>query len=174
MANVAGRAGERAAELGAVASALVEQYVPAAPQALRDEAVVRFAGYLAQSDFGAIPKESMGPRAVDLQSLAENESLQLYMTELDLAEGDEEQVTDEAAQAGYLRNLLIATSDREGFVANVCRIRGFRQRPTDRYRWNRDHGRQRACPRGVAVDAAGGRQTKGVSQQDGAGRSGLV
>ncbi len=51
-----------------------------------------------------------------LQALAENESLQLYMTELSLAQGDKTQVTDEAAQAGYLRNLLIATAERDGFA----------------------------------------------------------
>lgn len=50
-----------------------------------------------------------------LRELAENASLQLYMTELALAEGDAEEVTDEAAQASYLRNLLIATADRAGF-----------------------------------------------------------
>ena len=56
---------ERAGELGAVAAAMVEQYAPGAPQALRDEAVIRFAGYLAQSDFGTIAKEGIGPRDVE-------------------------------------------------------------------------------------------------------------
>ena len=56
---------DTAAALLAVASALVEQYAPGAPVALQNEAAVRFAGYLAQSDFGAIPKESIGPRSVD-------------------------------------------------------------------------------------------------------------
>ena len=51
----------RAAELGAVAAELVQQYAPRAPQALRDEAVIRFAGYLAQSDFGSIAKDAIGP-----------------------------------------------------------------------------------------------------------------
>ena len=36
---------ERAAQLGAVASAMVEQYALGAPGALKDEAVIRFAGY---------------------------------------------------------------------------------------------------------------------------------
>lgn len=52
-----------------------------------------------------------------LRELAENASLQLYMTELELAEGNREMVTDEAAQADYLRNLLSATADRTGFKA---------------------------------------------------------
>jgi len=51
-----------------------------------------------------------------MRELAENASLQLYMTELALAEGDRAEVTDEPAQAGYLRNLLVATADRAGFV----------------------------------------------------------
>ncbi|MBI3710559.1 MAG: PAS domain-containing protein [Proteobacteria bacterium] len=49
--------------------------------------------------------------------LAENTSLQLYMTELSLAGGDPSKVTEEAAQAGYLRNLLIVTADRAGFTS---------------------------------------------------------
>jgi len=50
-----------------------------------------------------------------IRELAENSSLQIYMDELAMSEGDKEGVTDEAAQAGYLRNLLVATSDRSGF-----------------------------------------------------------
>ncbi len=56
---------EDAAHLGATASALVESYAPSAPQALRDEATIRFAGYLAQSNFGDIAKESIGPRDIE-------------------------------------------------------------------------------------------------------------
>ena len=37
----------KVAQLGMVASARVEQFAPRAPQAIRDEAVIRFAGYLA-------------------------------------------------------------------------------------------------------------------------------
>jgi PAS domain S-box-containing protein len=54
-----------------------------------------------------------------LRELAENASLQLYMTELSMSEGDKSEVTDEAAQAGYLRNLLVATADRAGFTPPV-------------------------------------------------------
>ena len=56
---------ERAAQLGAVAAEMVESYAPQAPQILRDEAVIRFSGYLAQSDFGTIAKEAIGPRSID-------------------------------------------------------------------------------------------------------------
>ena len=52
-----------------------------------------------------------------LRELAENASLQLYMTELAIGEGDTAEVTDEAAQAAYLRNLLVAVADRTGFSA---------------------------------------------------------
>jgi len=52
-----------------------------------------------------------------LKELAENASLQLYMTELSMAKGDADKVTDAAAQAGYLRNLLVATAERSGFTA---------------------------------------------------------
>ena len=38
---------QQVAQLGAVASVRVQQYAPQAPQAIRDEAVIRFAGYLA-------------------------------------------------------------------------------------------------------------------------------
>jgi len=52
-----------------------------------------------------------------LRDLAQNASVQLYMTEISLAGGDRTQVTDQEAQAGYLRNLLTATAEREGFGA---------------------------------------------------------
>jgi PAS domain S-box-containing protein len=52
-----------------------------------------------------------------LRELSENASLQLYMTELMLSEGDRSQITDEPAQAGYLRNLLVASADRTGYTA---------------------------------------------------------
>ena len=51
-----------------------------------------------------------------LRDLAENASLQLYLTELVQAGGDRGAVTDEPAQAGYLRNLLVATANQSGFV----------------------------------------------------------
>ena len=51
--------------LGSVASALVEDYAPGAPQALKDEAVIRFAGYLFDAGpdggFGALPESKIGP-----------------------------------------------------------------------------------------------------------------
>lgn len=68
-----------------------------------------------------------------VQGLAQNVSLQLYVTELAQAGGERGAVTDEAGQAEYLRNLLIVTADRTGFTgaplgarvpANVPRVGG--------------------------------------------------
>ena len=50
-----------------------------------------------------------------LRELSENASLQIYMDELAMSSGDKSAVTDEPAQAGYLRNLLVATAERAGF-----------------------------------------------------------
>ena len=52
-----------------------------------------------------------------MRELSENASLQLYLTELAMFEGDSSQVTDEPAQRSYLRNLLVATAERAGFTA---------------------------------------------------------
>lgn len=50
-----------------------------------------------------------------LREMAENASLQLYLSELVAAQQDGG--ADEMAQAGYLRNLLAATAQRAGFTA---------------------------------------------------------
>lgn len=55
---------DAAAALGELASARVELEAPDAPQAARDESLLRFAGYLSQSDFGGITEETIGPRSV--------------------------------------------------------------------------------------------------------------
>lgn len=64
-AAIGGSDDVRTQQLGAVAAAMVEREAPGAPEAVKDEALIRFAGYLAQSDFGAIPKESLGPHSID-------------------------------------------------------------------------------------------------------------
>ncbi len=53
-----------AAQLLAAATERVERYASAAPEAIQNEAVIRYAGYLAASDFGGIVKEGIGPRDV--------------------------------------------------------------------------------------------------------------
>ena len=48
------------AALGRAAATMVEREAPGAPQDLRDEALIRFVGYLAQSDFGGFRSEGQG------------------------------------------------------------------------------------------------------------------
>ena len=55
---------QRLDELMAVASAMIEREASAAPQAIKNEAVVRYAGYLAMSGFGAIDTERDGEREI--------------------------------------------------------------------------------------------------------------
>ena len=51
--------------LGAVASALVEQYAPDAPQVLRNEAVLRVVGWLLDAPSSNIRGQTIGPMQVD-------------------------------------------------------------------------------------------------------------
>ncbi len=44
-----------------VAVQLVEDYAPAAPEVLKDEAALRVGGYLLGSDYGPIRQETIGP-----------------------------------------------------------------------------------------------------------------
>ena len=60
---------ETAAErLAEVATEAVNRYAPNAPEILRREAVIRFAGYLWGSEFGGVRKESIGPQEVEYVS----------------------------------------------------------------------------------------------------------
>lgn len=72
-------------------------------------------GVVADSRVGAVGEWVEGNRKA-LRDLAENASLQLYMTELTLGGGDRSQVGDEPAQATYLRTLLTVTAERSGFA----------------------------------------------------------
>ena len=57
-----GAANEKIERLGAVCAARVEQYAPGAPDPVRTEAVIRFAGYLTESGgdgFGAVRSKSI-------------------------------------------------------------------------------------------------------------------
>ena len=65
LAEEAGVTEERATRLLAVATAIVERYAPTAPSSLQNEAVIRFGGYLGQSDYGTIRTETIGPRSVE-------------------------------------------------------------------------------------------------------------
>ena len=53
---------EAARALGQMASARVERDAPGAPQSVKNQAVVRYCGYMAQADFGTIRQESIGPK----------------------------------------------------------------------------------------------------------------
>ena len=64
-AGVAEESDDRLDAIGGAASAMVEQYAPGAPAAIKNEAVHRFAGYLSQAGFGAIAKDAVGPMSVD-------------------------------------------------------------------------------------------------------------
>ena len=55
---------DRLDALIAVAAAHVERYAPTAPDAVKSESVTRFCGYLAQSDYGAVVNEQVGPQQV--------------------------------------------------------------------------------------------------------------
>ena len=47
--------------IGCAAAARVEREAPGAPQGIRDEATIRYAGYLTEGSYGAIRKRSIGP-----------------------------------------------------------------------------------------------------------------
>ena len=51
--------------LGSTAAELVERYAPDAPQPVKNEAVVRCAGWLQQQPSAAIRGETVGPLSVD-------------------------------------------------------------------------------------------------------------
>ena len=44
---------------------MVLDYAPAAPTALLNEAVIRFAGYLASADYGAVRTQGLGPQSLE-------------------------------------------------------------------------------------------------------------
>ncbi|MBF0383351.1 MAG: PAS domain-containing protein [Magnetococcales bacterium] len=50
-----------------------------------------------------------------IENIANNQSLKIYLSEFADTQWDRSSVTDEAAQAGYLGNLLVVTSERHGF-----------------------------------------------------------
>ena len=47
---------ETISELGEVAASVISEYAPGAPQAVKDEAAIRYVGYIAQAPPGAIQK----------------------------------------------------------------------------------------------------------------------
>ncbi|MCY4666172.1 MAG: hypothetical protein OXC00_16060 [Acidimicrobiaceae bacterium] len=57
-----------AARLLPVATEKVERYAPDAPEALQNEAVVRYCGYLHGSDYGGVKSETTGPLSIEYQT----------------------------------------------------------------------------------------------------------
>lgn len=55
----------------------------------------------------------------DLGALADNASLQIYMTELAGRAAPSDRVTEELAETGYLRNLLTVVAGRAGFLSGA-------------------------------------------------------
>ena len=54
---------ERATRVLAVQA--VDDYAPNAPDALKDEAVIRFGGYLLGSDYGGVRTDEVGPQRME-------------------------------------------------------------------------------------------------------------
>ncbi len=71
-------------------------------------------GIVADSRVAAINEWTQG-NFYTIRDLTENASLQLYLTEINQAQGDASKVTDATASLGYLRNLLVAVADKTGF-----------------------------------------------------------
>ena len=56
---------ERLNRIGETAAAMVEREAPGAPQPIKNEAVVRFAGYLFYAAWGEKQSQSLGPRSTE-------------------------------------------------------------------------------------------------------------
>ncbi len=68
---------ETISELGEVAAAVIEEYAPLAPQAVKDEALIRYAGYLAQAPPGSIQKIDVGDVVIEFRMAPPASSFQL-------------------------------------------------------------------------------------------------
>ena len=67
LADATGAPSDVAERLLPVATRTVLDYAPDAPTELLNEAVIRFGGYLAQSDFGGVRQEAIGSQSVEYQ-----------------------------------------------------------------------------------------------------------
>lgn len=76
-------------------------------------------GIVADGRFASV-NDWLEEQYAHLNFLAENASLQIYMTEIALAGGDRGRATAAAAQAGYLRNLLVVAAARGGFTGEAA------------------------------------------------------
>ncbi len=99
--------------LGVVA---VFRYVAAERERDMQDWQVRM-GIIADGRFAAV-NDWLERRFGVLTDLARNASLQLYLTQIELA-GGIENADGEMPEVGYLRNLLVATADSGGFTAPI-------------------------------------------------------
>ena len=66
-----------AERLRAVVIALIEEYAPRAPQAIKNEAAIRFAGYISQAPSGSIQKLDLKGIAVEFRQAPPASAFQL-------------------------------------------------------------------------------------------------
>ncbi len=118
--KVVGRINRRVAIAGAVlllcallGLVAVHRFVAAEGEREMQQWQVRL-GIVAASRAQAV-REWKDRQFAALSGLADNLSLQLYLTELSLSGGQSSAVTDQSAQAEYLANLLIVTAEQSGF-----------------------------------------------------------
>ena len=67
LADESGATLERAERVLPAAVRAVDDYAPAAPVEMRDQAVIRFAAYLLASDHGTVRTETVGPLSLEYQ-----------------------------------------------------------------------------------------------------------
>ena len=61
LAAESGATVDRATRVLPVATRMVQDYAPLAPAEMKDEATIRFGGYLLGSDYGTVQSETIGP-----------------------------------------------------------------------------------------------------------------
>ena len=64
-------------ELGEAAAEIIEEYAPLAPQAVKDEAMIRYAGYVKQAPPGAIQKIELKDISIEYRQAPPASSFQL-------------------------------------------------------------------------------------------------
>ena len=65
------------AELGEVAASVISEYAPGAPQAIKDEAAIRYVGYINQAPPGSIQKIELKDISIEYRQAPPASSFQL-------------------------------------------------------------------------------------------------
>ena len=68
---------ETISEFGEAAAAVIEEYSPSAPGSVKDEALIRYAGYLQQAPPGSIQKIDVGGLEIEYRQAPPASSFQL-------------------------------------------------------------------------------------------------